>query len=448
MPGGRYIGQASGTTQFGKARRAVQRVPSGGATASMDAAAPPHAMETVSFAPAGVLRSSSGEATMMMGAGVRTDLAALPVAQATPRKPLNPWRVARVALGLLGIIMLGAVGYSLFKVWEFQERIYNELPATPTAMAAAMPTQPTAIPGEATPTLIPTSTPDLVRELPVGRFNILVLGTDKRPDEEGVFARSDSLVLVNVDTISRTVRLMSIPRDLIVTIPDYGESKVNAAYFYGEYYGEPGGGPALALRTLSRYFDVAINYYVTVNFEGFRTIVDTVGGININVPYELDDYMYPSDDEGDLYGTIRVHFDAGWQRMDGKTALRYARTRHADNDYARSRRQLQVIMAIRQKAMSLDLLPSAPAILDQLGGMVETNLKVDQQLGLAQLGFGLSASSILTTSIDADLVTPTYLADGSEGLALDWDAAQPMLDDFFGFGTPTPAPSPTRVRRR
>jgi anionic cell wall polymer biosynthesis LytR-Cps2A-Psr (LCP) family protein len=130
--------------------------------------------------------------------------------------------------------------------------------------------------------------------------------------------------------------------------------------------------------------------------------------------------------------------------MDGKTALRYARTRHADNDYARSRRQLQVIMAIREKALSLDLLPSVPTILDQLGGMIQTNIRPDQQLGLAQLGFGMSASSIMTASIDATLVTGAYLPDGSEGLELDWEAAEPMLDDFFGFEGTTPTTTPTR----
>jgi LCP family protein required for cell wall assembly len=254
---------------------------------------------------------------------------------------------------------------------------------------------------------------------------------------------------VNVDTISRTVHLMTIPRDLIVTIPDYGKNKVNAAYLFGEYYREPGGGQALAMRTLSKFFNVPIDYYVTVNFEGFRTIVDTVGGIDIYVPYEMYDSDYPSDDEGDPFGTIELHFDQGWQHMDGKTALRYARTRHADNDYARSRRQLDIALAVREKALSLDLLPSAPAILDQLGGMIETNIHWDQQLGLAQLGLGLSVSSIITSSIDAAFVSGAVLPDGSEGLQLDWDAAQPMLDEFFGFDSATPTPeavaTPTRT---
>ena len=123
-------------------------------------------------------------------------------------------------------------------------------------------------------------------------------------------------MLANVDTISHTVRIMSIPRDLIVTIPGYGRNKINAAYVFGEYYHEPGGGPGLALQTVSKLFDVPIAYYVTLNFDGFRAIVDAVGGVAIDVPYSIDDDAYPDDEEGNPNGTITVHFDAGWQLMD------------------------------------------------------------------------------------------------------------------------------------
>ncbi|MGA7729891.1 MAG: LCP family protein [Chloroflexia bacterium] len=399
--------------------------------------------------------AGQGEAALPLAQGGLTGVAT-PINEARPRwRQSKPWTVGRIvrwALGALGIVLLALGGYGVYLFIRFQGSIFHELPPTPTALIEVLPPQPTALPGQPTPTVRALPTPDHVRSLPAGRFNILVLGTDKRPNDPDHSARSDSLVLVNVDRTSRTVRLMSVPRDLIVDIPDYGLNKVNAAYLFGEYYKEPGGGQALSLRSLSNFFDVAIDYYVTVNFDGFRTVVDTIGGIDVQVPYEMDDFDYPSDDEGDPFGTLHLHFDEGWQHMDGKTALRYARTRHADNDFARSKRQLQIVMAIRQKALSLDLLPSVPSIMDQLGGMVETNIPWEQQLGLAQLGFGLSASSIMTASIDGTLVTGAYLPDGGEGLKLDWDAAQPMLDEFFGFDTATPTPArratPTRTAVR
>jgi len=280
-----------------------------------------------------------------------------------------------------------------------------------------------------------------MKNLPKGRFNILVLGTDKRENDPEHYARSDTLLLANVDTVARKVGVMSIPRDLVMDVPGYGKNKVNAAYLFGEYYQLEGGGQALAVQTISQFFNTPIDYYVAINFDGFRKVVDTVGGVDIDVPYSLDDYNYPSDDEGDTFGEIHVHFDEGWQHMDGKTALRYARTRHADNDFARSRRQLQIILAVRQKAMSLNLIPVLPNLIDDLGGMVQTNIPFDQQLGLAQLGYNIDASNIYTASIDGSMILPEILPDGTEGLKLDMEVAQPMLDRFFGWdvgGTSAP----------
>ena len=191
------------------------------------------------------------------------------------------------------------------------------------------------------------------------------------------------------------------------------------------------------MATVSDYFGVPIDYYVAINFDGFRKLVDTVGGINVDVPYELDDYNYPSDDEGDPFGMLHVHFDAGYQHMNGKEALRYARTRHADNDFMRNKRQLQVILGVRQSAMSLNLIPALPSLIDQLAGMVETNIPLDKQIALAQFGYSIEASNIITASIDAEMITPTTLDDGSEGLLLNKKAARPMLEDFFGPGEST-----------
>lgn len=332
----------------------------------------------------------------------------------------------------MGLLVVGYVAWVAVSFLNFQSRIYVPLPATPTVPAVVV-AEPTRTPGGSIAYVPPTPTPDPLRTLPKGRFNVLVMGTDKRANDTEHWPRSDTLLLANVDTVSNTVRLMSIPRDLVVDVPGYGKNKVNAAYFLGEYYQVEGGGQALVVQTVSKFFSVPIDYYVSVNFEGFKALVDTVGGVYVDVPYAIDDYSYPSDDEGDPFGKLHVHFDEGRQYMDGKRALRYARTRHADNDFARSRRQLQIIMAMRQKATSLDLIPALPSLLDQLGGMVETNIPPDQQLGFIQLGYNMGPGSILTASIDSKLVSVYWLPDGGEGLQLNWKAAQPMLDNFFGY---------------
>jgi hypothetical protein len=166
----------------------------------------------------------------------------------------------------------------------------------------------------------------------------------------------------------------------------------------------------------------------------------------VNVPTELDDYHYPGEDPNDPFAEIHIHFEAGWQHMDGLEALRYARTRHADNDFMRSRRQLEIIMAMKRKATSLDLLPKLPGVLDKLAGTLETDIPPDQQTSLLQAGFDLDPSHILTMTIGADLITPIRLPDRSEALSLNLKKAKPLLDSFFG-RLPTATPSKTPVKR-
>ena len=345
------------------------------------------------------------------------------------------FRLLRWGLSLLALVIVGYLGWVGYSLYRFEQVVYKPLP-TITPVAAQAETEPTVNSAHASngglPVTAPTPTSDPLAALPKGRLNILVLGTDKRPNDADHFPRSDTMIMLNLDTEKKQVRVMSMPRDLIVEIPGYGESKLNSAYLYGEYYELPGGGQALAVQTVSQLFNVPIDYYVAVNFDGFRKVIDTVGGIEVDVPYELDDYHYPSDDEGDPFGELHVHFDEGLQEMDGKTALRYARTRHADNDFMRNRRQLQVILATRKAALTLNLIPTLPRLIDDLAGTVETNIPFKQQLALAQLGYEIESSNIITSTIDRDMIIPAVLPDGSEGLELNWKAAQPVIESFFG----------------
>lgn len=359
-------------------------------------------------------------------------------------KPWTAWRVIRW-LGLA--LLVGVVGYGVW-IWmafkNFQEGIQVALVASPTPNPVWAVGTATAL-SYAGVTATPTTDP--YANLPAGRINILVLGSDKRPEHLGLSPRSDTLILLNLDTQTRVVRMLTIPRDLAVEIPGYrGLQKINAAYFLGEQERGNGGGQSLAVETVSELFDVPIDYYVMINFEGFRTLVDTLGGVDVDVPTELDDRHYPSENPNDPFAEIHVHFDEGWQHMDGVEALRYARTRHADNDFMRSKRQLQIIMAMKEKATSLDIITKIPGVLDQLAGMLETNIPPDQQLSLIQAGYDLDPSHILTTTIGAELITPIRLPDRSEGLSLNWKKAKPVIDRFFGRG-PTATPTRPSARR-
>jgi LCP family protein required for cell wall assembly len=364
-------------------------------------------------------------------------------ARVKSRKPWTAWRVIRW-LGLGVLVAVAGYGVWVWAAFEnFRNEIYTPLIPSPTPDPAWALGTATAL-SYAGVTATPTTDP--YANLPAGRINILVLGSDKRPEHLGLSPRSDTLILVNLDTQTRVVRMLTIPRDLAVEIPGYrGLQKINAAYFLGEQERGPGGGQSLAVETVSELLDVPIDYYVMINFQGFLTLVDTLGGVDVDVPAELDDWHYPSENPDDPFAEIHVHFDEGWQHMDGIEALRYARTRHADNDFMRSKRQLQIIMAMKQKATSLDIITKLPGVLDQLAGMIETNIPSEQQLSLLQAGYDLDPSHIMTTTIGADLITPIRLPDRSEGLSLNWKKAKPIIDQFFGRG---PTATPTKPPRR
>lgn len=239
------------------------------------------------------------------------------------------------------------------------------------------------------------------------RVNILLLGIDRRPSERGLPSRTDTMLLVTVDPVAKTAGMLSLPRDLLVHVPGYGEYRINTAFFLGEQERRPRGAQ-LAKETVSANFGVPVHYYVLVDFRGFERIVDALGGVTIDVPHPIRDDEYPTD-VGD--GTIRIFFEQGVQRMDGRQALRYARTRHADSDFGRIQRQQQVLMAVRQEALSLGVLPRLPALFAALRDAFATDIPAEDVLALAALGWTIDSKDIERRAIDASLVYPS--ADGS-----------------------------------
>lgn len=186
--------------------------------------------------------------------------------------------------------------------------------------------------------------------------NLLIIGVDERPGypQEGV--RGDTLLLARLDAAEGWVSLLSIPRDTQVELPGVGVTKMNTAYGQGyaraaELYGPDTtpqeGGMALAGTTVAEFLrlrerGMQVDFMATVNFAGFEGIIDALGGVTIDVPRYILDEEYPTED----FGTMRVEFQPGPQRMDGKTALIYARTRHTDSDFGRAERQQQVVRAV------------------------------------------------------------------------------------------------------
>jgi polyisoprenyl-teichoic acid--peptidoglycan teichoic acid transferase len=248
-----------------------------------------------------------------------------------------------------------------------------------------------------------TITPVVTPEPPLSDspLNILLLGTDARPGDE--LTRTDAMVLIHLDRKNDRVSMLSLPRDLWVTYPGEDRGRINAAYAVGEEEYGPGGGAALAKATVEELLDLEVDYFAMVNFEGFRSLIDDLGGITIDVPEAIYDPAYPTDD----YGTMKVRFRAGTQRMSGRRALIYARTRHADSDFGRNQRQQLVLMAIFETVRDRGLLQQLTNLNDYTGALrdyVRTDMPRSTMLDLARWGRDLDMNDVRRYAIDADIV--------------------------------------------
>ncbi len=217
------------------------------------------------------------------------------------------------------------------------------------------------------------------------RITILVMGVDNRPDEKVEATRTDTIMVITVNPQTGAAGMLSIPRDLLITVPGLNkQAKINTVHVLGYLNKYPGGGPTLLKDTIADMIGYPIDYYLRVNFDGFRQIVDLIGGVDIDVPKDISDPLYPDNN----YGYDPFYITAGHHHMDGATALKYARTRHADSDYGRASRQQQVIVAIKDKLQQpgqlAALLPRIPGLALALSNSVQTDMPIDRALAIAR----------------------------------------------------------------
>lgn len=241
-------------------------------------------------------------------------------------------------------------------------------------------------------------------------ISILLLGTDARKDE--YISRTDSLIVAILNLTSESVTLISIPRDLWVLIPGYGQGRVNTAYFLGETESE---GPYVARQTVSHVLGIPIDHSLVINFDGFRRMVDAIDGINVFVPEAIDDAAFPDES----YGTYRLLIPSGYQHMDGELALAYARTRHGNSDLHRAQRQQDVLKAIWRRVVSLEQLPALPSFLKEGTSEIKTTLDLTDMFFLARVARALSSNKIQSHVIGSPLLWNGTTADGQMVLLYD-----------------------------
>lgn len=230
------------------------------------------------------------------------------------------------------------------------------------------------------------------------RINILLIGIAGANHPGGQLA--DSIEVVSIDPKNKTAAMLSLPRDLRVPIQGHGQQKINAAHSLGVSKNKDGG-PELMKKTVSDILDLPIHYYIRIDFSGFIKFIDALGGIKIDVTKPISDPYYP--DEA-MKGYSPFYIKTGIQQMNGSTALKYARSRQTTSDFDRSRRQQEIMLAVKEKALSAGVLLN-PKKLSDVMNILGDHLRTDMQLNEIQRVFDivkdLNTSEIATEVLDS-----------------------------------------------
>ena len=339
-----------------------------------------------------------------------------------PRNPLSIAGLLAVVLVMAGshvvvarydMLALDALTSGCIFIGEDQRECAGDPTASPEPAESADPS------AEATPSPTPEPTPvgSQVPDVSVPpwdgkeRLNILLIGSD----EQGGGHNTDTLITVSIDPVTKQAAMFSLPRDTqFVPLP-----AGNARSFWGRTYPNkinsffvnnrkrsdlwPGNDRTRGYNglkaTLGELYDLDIKYFVEVNFDGFKKVVDSVGGVTINVQVPVVDDAFP----GTTGRAQRLYIPSGIQHMDGDQALRYARSRNTSDDFDRGARQQRVLLSLREQADPQILLPRLPELVEALKSAVRTDIPLDQLDELLGL-----ASEVDTTNIRSYVLTPDF----------------------------------------
>jgi LCP family protein required for cell wall assembly len=266
----------------------------------------------------------------------------------------------------------------------------------------------------------------------IGRVSILIMGIDYRDwEQNNTNARSDTMIIMSLDPLTGKAGILSIPRDLWVEIPGFTHNKINTAHYLGDVYKYPGGGPALASKTVEQLLGIPVNYYARIDFSAFINFIDEIGGVKIDVPEKITIDLLGSGSK------TKKTLQPGIQVLPGSWALAYARARHTEGgDFDRSKRQQQVIMAIRDRVLNMSMLPQlvtkAPRLYQELSKGINTNLSLVDATKLAYLVSQVKEADIIEGVINEKYVTFAKSSDNLDILIPVPDKIRLLRDEVFG----------------
>ncbi len=330
-----------------------------------------------------------------------------------------------VGIALLLCLALPVIGYVGFNVIQ-------KVTPSPDVLLTAIP----AIPAAVLP--VGTASPAPVCSGPTS-MSILLIGSDSRADSYYA-GLSDSMRIVRVDFVRPSIMYLTFQRDLYVEIPGISShggithGKLNQAFLYGNpgfgYYDGPGQGPGLLAATLEQNFDAHVDHYVAVNTATFVRIIDTLGGIDINLPRAVDGREKGSKDPARF-------FPAGPQHLDGYRAMLLARLR-PDGDMERSAVQNLILQALAAKILSPASLPQMPRVVEAFYGSVQTDLKAEDIARLLCVGSLITPDKVVAVDFPQNLFTGSRVQDPVLGYTFVWDVDFNMLRayvKYFNQGT-------------
>jgi polyisoprenyl-teichoic acid--peptidoglycan teichoic acid transferase len=305
-----------------------------------------------------------------------------------------------VALALFMAVALAGCQASGFEMTQIFQGM-----ATPTFTATPL-YSPTPAP---TPTETPIPPPFNMRETD----NMLLLGTDRRP-EDGSW-RTDTIMVIGIDRAYNRAAVLSIPRDLYLTIPNYGMARINQVDFLGDKVLHlEGGGPALLSQVIEDNLGLKTEHWVRVEMSGFEQVVDTLGGVTVHLDCPFYELIYDLDDQKWDYFTL----PAGEVVLDGVSARWFVRLRLIESDFGRARRQRQFLWALREQMLDRNQLLRIPELWSTFQQTFDTDLSLLQMLDLTRFAVGLEPDNVRAAAVTDQQVDRFIAASGADVLVI------------------------------